>query len=328
MSQEHEQFLGSKPGLVVEVLDSTSSPYSLKTTDGFEFVVSAEDFNNFYRQVGGKTSSRWINLVSDPSNGLIDTEIVAPLIDLICHYNKAFNDYPKARSFLRWFMTRLTGSDEHFINKARKRLERDSGFPDIISDDELADLTKVGQKQKELLASEFFAEMSWPVGKPSETTDDAVDSEKQIKPKKPPKESAQRTTSVVAPRMKNVELRVDDTVLTIVIDLSKDFGPSKSGRTNIVATTEGNKTVPGRDERIGMTVYRELDPKLLKKGAKDSFKNVKMQIDKEMLSISIDLSVEVGPSKSGKNMILATTGGNQLVFTRPEKIGLNVYRQI
>ena len=55
--------------------------------------------------------------------------------------------------------------------------------------------------------------------------------------------------------MKNVELTVEGTMLTIKVDLSKDFGPSSSGKTTIIATTEGNVTVPGREEKIGLNIY-------------------------------------------------------------------------
>ena len=57
--------------------------------------------------------------------------------------------------------------------------------------------------------------------------------------------------------MKNVELSVDGTILTIRVDLSKEFGPSSSGKTIIVASTEGNATVPGRLEKVGWNVYRK-----------------------------------------------------------------------
>jgi hypothetical protein len=57
--------------------------------------------------------------------------------------------------------------------------------------------------------------------------------------------------------MKNVEITVAGDILTITIDLSKEFGPSSSGKTTIVASTEGNVTVPEREEKIGLNVYRK-----------------------------------------------------------------------
>lgn len=57
--------------------------------------------------------------------------------------------------------------------------------------------------------------------------------------------------------MKNVELTVNGTMLTIRVDLSKDFGPSSSGKTTIIASTEGNVSIPDREEKIGLNVYKK-----------------------------------------------------------------------
>ena len=56
--------------------------------------------------------------------------------------------------------------------------------------------------------------------------------------------------------MKNVEMTVSGNILTIKVDLSKRFGKSSSGKTTIVASTEGNQPVPGREEvKIGLNAY-------------------------------------------------------------------------
>ena len=58
--------------------------------------------------------------------------------------------------------------------------------------------------------------------------------------------------------MKNVEMTVEGTTLTIKVDLSKEFGPSSSGKTIIIASTEGNVSIPGaEDKKIGLNVYRK-----------------------------------------------------------------------
>ncbi|MCE5276400.1 MAG: hypothetical protein LLG03_00040 [Planctomycetaceae bacterium] len=57
--------------------------------------------------------------------------------------------------------------------------------------------------------------------------------------------------------MKNVEMSVEGNILTIKVDLSKEFGPSSSGKTIIVASTEGNATVPDRQEKVGLNVYKK-----------------------------------------------------------------------
>jgi len=57
--------------------------------------------------------------------------------------------------------------------------------------------------------------------------------------------------------MKNVEITVEGNTLIIRVDLSKEFGPSSSGKTIIIASTEGNVSIPDRDEKIGLNVYKK-----------------------------------------------------------------------
>lgn len=57
--------------------------------------------------------------------------------------------------------------------------------------------------------------------------------------------------------MKNVEMTVAGNILMIKVDLTKEFGPSASGKTIIIASTEGNITIPEREEKVGLNVYRK-----------------------------------------------------------------------
>ena len=58
--------------------------------------------------------------------------------------------------------------------------------------------------------------------------------------------------------MNNVEMSVDGKPLVIKVDLSKEFGPSSSGKTIIIASTEGNQPVPGNeDAKIGLNIYKK-----------------------------------------------------------------------
>jgi hypothetical protein len=57
--------------------------------------------------------------------------------------------------------------------------------------------------------------------------------------------------------MKNVDMHVEGNILTIRVDLSKEFGPSASGKTTIIASTEGNVAIGDRPEKIGLNVYRK-----------------------------------------------------------------------
>jgi hypothetical protein len=52
-------------------------------------------------------------------------------------------------------------------------------------------------------------------------------------------------------------MKLAGNVLTITVDLSKDQGPSKSGKTIIIGTTGGNAAVPGKpDIKLGLNCYR------------------------------------------------------------------------
>jgi hypothetical protein len=61
--------------------------------------------------------------------------------------------------------------------------------------------------------------------------------------------------------MKNVNMKVKGSTLTITIDLSEEHGMSKSGKTIIVASTAGNKAVEGTDIMIGVNAYKYKDSK-------------------------------------------------------------------
>lgn len=57
--------------------------------------------------------------------------------------------------------------------------------------------------------------------------------------------------------MKNVQISVEGKKLIIVVDLEQEFGPSSSGKSITIASTEGNVAVPGREEiKMGLNVYR------------------------------------------------------------------------
>ena len=59
--------------------------------------------------------------------------------------------------------------------------------------------------------------------------------------------------------MQNVEMKTTDNKLVITIDLSKDYGRSKSGKTICIASTKGNVSVPDSEAVIGLNVYKYPD---------------------------------------------------------------------
>lgn len=58
--------------------------------------------------------------------------------------------------------------------------------------------------------------------------------------------------------MKNIEMKLNGEKLVIAVDISKDFGPSKSGKSLTIASTEGNISIPEHDDiKIGLNIYRK-----------------------------------------------------------------------
>lgn len=59
--------------------------------------------------------------------------------------------------------------------------------------------------------------------------------------------------------MKNVEIETKGSKIVITIDASKEFGLSESGKTTIIASTQGNQDiiVDGKIVKLGLNVYRK-----------------------------------------------------------------------
>ena len=58
--------------------------------------------------------------------------------------------------------------------------------------------------------------------------------------------------------MKNCEMKVEGNILTITVDISKEFGKSSSGKSIIIASTEGNLSIPEKEEiKIGLNIYKK-----------------------------------------------------------------------
>jgi hypothetical protein len=57
--------------------------------------------------------------------------------------------------------------------------------------------------------------------------------------------------------MRNVKLAINGKLLTITVDLSKEQGESKSGKSVVIGSSDGNVDVPGAKAiKLGLNVYR------------------------------------------------------------------------
>ena len=61
--------------------------------------------------------------------------------------------------------------------------------------------------------------------------------------------------------MENVEMKVEHGKLIITVDLTKDLGPSASGKSVMIATTAGNMDVPGVPDTKVCLLYTSPSPR-------------------------------------------------------------------
>jgi hypothetical protein len=59
--------------------------------------------------------------------------------------------------------------------------------------------------------------------------------------------------------MENVNIRIEGSKLIIEVDLSKNLGPSSSGKSTLIAKSGGNVPVPGcKEVLLGLNVYKKV----------------------------------------------------------------------
>lgn len=63
-----------------------------------------------------------------------------------------------------------------------------------------------------------------------------------------------KATEITWKAAKNVKATLEGDILTLVVDLSKSHGPSKSGKTTVIATTSGNQVIIG-SKKVGLNIY-------------------------------------------------------------------------
>lgn len=132
--------------------------------------------------------------------------------------------------------------------------------------------------------------------------------------------------------MKNVEMKITGkNTLEIIADLSKEFGVSKSGKSQIIASTEGNQSVLGAEDiKVGLNIYRPANSKPSLEGNlfPQMGSNVTASLKGNVLTMKIDTTKKLGVSKSGKSQSIGTTSGNVSIGLGEIKCGLNVYSPI
>lgn len=135
-------------------------------------------------------------------------------------------------------------------------------------------------------------------------------------------------------QMENVSLHYYRNLLKGEVDLSVTIGRSQSGKSTIIATSHGAVELPyNEDKMMSLTVFRYPDRSytMQQRPHSSPVGNVRFSVRNGKLDFSVDLTAELAVSKSGKSMVIATTGERGIFVSSPPKrimLILNVYRPI
>lgn len=127
----------------------------------------------------------------------------------------------------------------------------------------------------------------------------------------------------------NMETAIKADQLTITVDLSKEFGKSKSEKNMIIASSRG--AVALKDgAKLNLNIYRVLGEVKSRKFNSEMQNIAVKPITDSTIQITVDLRKDFGKSSSGKTNIIASSRGNRQLF--PENypsyyMGLNIYRK-
>ena len=62
----------------------------------------------------------------------------------------------------------------------------------------------------------------------------------------------------MAEEMQNVSIKVEGNKAIITIEIDKEFGPSSTGKTIIVASTRGTVAIPNTNVRLGLNAFKKV----------------------------------------------------------------------
>ena len=85
--------------------------------------------------------------------------------------------------------------------------------------------------------------------------------------------------NIEKPKMENIESKVDGDTLIINFDVTKEFGPSATGKTTIVAHSHGGQRIKGTDLGFNMFAFKYPTKKTTKPKKTKEMQNIDVSID-------------------------------------------------
>lgn len=161
MAERYRQFLGSKPGIVVELIDGTSSPYRVRTEQGFEYYISAEDFRTYYRTESEPTHAKWKPLITDPKQGMVNSRDMAEVMEVVHFFEEAFRDFEKARAFVRDALELLTKHPKQTAEEISPDLAERGWDPAVLTRERVQRLAHLRPEIRNLLLDDSVSVLQW-----------------------------------------------------------------------------------------------------------------------------------------------------------------------
>jgi len=177
MAQRYQQFLGSKPGLIVEIVDDSNSPFLVRTEEGFEFHVAAEDFRNYYKKEQSATPAEWGHLITDEKAELVDCVTMAEVMEIIHSFEPLFEDFDKTRAFVREIIKIMQDRSENNLETLREWINSSAWNSTKIQDQNLRRLLDLRKEIYPCLISNLCAAGRFPFLQNKEFSGGAGDEE-------------------------------------------------------------------------------------------------------------------------------------------------------
>jgi len=139
------------------------------------------------------------------------------------------------------------------------------------------------------------------------------------------------------PGCKNIALSVlPNDQLALLLNLTRSFGKSSSGKTTIIASSVGNRPVGQTGLILGLNCFSKPDPVLVEK-AKQVLNDRKIingngftieLFEDRFLKIVMDCANDLGPSSTGNSILVASSAGNIALGSSGVSLGLNCYHKV
>jgi hypothetical protein len=124
----------------------------------------------------------------------------------------------------------------------------------------------------------------------------------------------------------NIEWEIKDNMLILKIDITKELGNSRSGKTTLVANTHGARKLKDTEMKLNMFAYKYPAKKKVKAAKQREMQNIESSVDETIMTLTIDTTKDYGTSASGKNNIVATSRGNKKIDPTEIFVGVNLYK--